>query len=219
MRIAKAFVDAVEPSGAIVTLSSSSTVTRALQQLPDSVAVIVCESRPGNEGVRAAETLAAGGRRVTVCTDAAMAPVCEASDVKSAVCGADAVWLVGDTAGELDVFVVNKTGTALLALVAQRYAMRWCVCVDSTKFMRLSTEEFEERKAQLESGPPEEIYQEGPAGVHLEVFNPTFEAVRVDMAHISLVTEDGVLSYRQALAMAEGNMRALEYLDNAVDAG
>jgi len=86
---------------AVLTLSHSGTVLSALRDA-DLREPFVAESRPENEGVAVAESLA-GDRPVTLHTDAATARVLHEASVDIVLVGADTVLPDGS--------VVNKTGT------------------------------------------------------------------------------------------------------------
>lgn len=91
----------------VLTLSWSSVVAQALAGLAGGGAEIwVAESRPLNEGARLAEVLAGKGLAVTLITDAQVAGAAKEATV--GICGADALFADGT--------VVNKAGTALMAL-------------------------------------------------------------------------------------------------------
>ncbi len=105
------FSSCLKKRSVILTLSSSDTVKRALMHAwrrKRLERVILTESRPLLEGRQMAVELGRAGVPVTLIVDAAMLEAMRAADV--ALAGADAVTVQG---------VVNKTGTALLALTAR----------------------------------------------------------------------------------------------------
>ncbi len=112
--------------GDILTLSSSSTVLRAL--LHDREArrgrVVVLESRPAAEGRDAARALAAAGVPVLFAVDAAVATL---------VPSCAAVLLGADSIG--DRGVVNKIGSLAAALSAERAGVPVLVAADSSKIL------------------------------------------------------------------------------------
>jgi translation initiation factor 2B subunit (eIF-2B alpha/beta/delta family) len=121
--------------GALLTLSRSSTVERALVEAarrrasagpaPRYPLEVVClESRPGLEGRTLAEALAGAGARVTLAVDAAL---------ESLIGGCDALLLGADSIG--DAGFVNKIGSAAAAHAARRHAAPVIVLADTTKLL------------------------------------------------------------------------------------
>lgn len=158
-----------------LTLSRSGTVLDALRSGADSV--VVAESRPAREGIEIAETLAAAGLAVTVCTDAAMASVLADTDppIEVVLVGADTVLADGR--------VVNKTGTRSAALAAIHEDVPVYVVAARDKIATDTT-------PTIESGPPSAVY-DGDAD--LTAVNPTFDVTPA--AHVDgVITEDGLLS-------------------------
>ena len=156
------------PTGTIITLSYSSTVLEALRRLQPA-RVIVAESRPLNEGVKAAEALAASGIHVTLITDAQVGLFVRQAE--AAVVGADAI--------RPDGSFVNKAGTRLLALAAREAKVPLYVVSETMKAGAA--------REPAEEGDPREVYpDEG-----LDVRNVYFEEVpaRVVTAYI---TEHGL---------------------------
>lgn len=94
---------------AIMTHSASGTVQAALVASKDRIGSVLCTtSLPGGEGRALARRLSSAGLDARVIADAEIARVC--STVDMAIVGADAV---------TEQAVVNKVGTALVALAAR----------------------------------------------------------------------------------------------------
>lgn len=165
------------PEGAvIVTHSFSSTVATALLgawRKGQRFSVICTESRPVLEGIALAKVLAGAGIAVRLITDAAIYR--HMAGATLAMSGADTVALQG---------VVNKAGTALLALAARAHRRRFLVLAGTHKFLPASRELSGEP-----SRDPREIVPEEIAGV-------TVSNLYFDLTPLSLVTailsEDGV---------------------------
>lgn len=184
-RAMSACVDATEADGAaaeraaslvgsrVLTLSRSGTVLEALEAARPEI-VFVAESRPGREGITAAEALSAAGIDVTVLSDSAVGSVV-ASDVDTVLVGADSV--LGDGR------IVNKVGTYNAANAAAESRTECFVVCSRDKIVPRTG--FDP-----ELGSPEEI--RGDSGT-LPVYNPTFEAVPAALVS-GIATEDGVLS-------------------------
>jgi translation initiation factor 2B subunit (eIF-2B alpha/beta/delta family) len=109
----------------VVTISSSRAVYEALRAagLRSPAMEIVClESRPGMEGRDQAERLAKAGCRVVLAVDAAAYLELGGSDAW--IVGADSIGVSG---------VVNKVGTATLAVCAARQRVKGYVVADTSK--------------------------------------------------------------------------------------
>lgn len=168
--------------GTAITLSRSGTVAAALRR--GAGAAVVAESRPACEGIGVAETLAEAGLDVTLCTDAAVGHVLATRDIDAVLVGADAVLPDGR--------VVNKTGTRLAALAADREGVP-CHAVAACDKIQVDEEPH------LESGSPDTVY-DGDASV--AVVNPTFDVTPVDLVD-GVATERGVLGPAAIAAVAE----------------
>jgi translation initiation factor eIF-2B subunit delta len=169
------------PAGAtVLTHSYSSTVVDALLETRD-VKVIATESRPVREGVLLAERLAAAGIPVTLILDAAIAAY--AGRCRLALVGADAV-----TGGA----VVNKTGTALVALAAWTENVPLYALCGSEKFLPDSYVPPREPPKD-----PRQVLERELPGIRVE--NYYFESTPLEW-FAGLVTEDGVKRYEGPLA-------------------
>ena len=105
----------------VLTHSSSGSVVRALERVRGKVALVLCTaSIPGGEGRALARRLQNAGFEAEVVPDAGIARACEQAGI--ALVGADAVTEEG---------VINKVGTALVALAA-REAGIGCYAVAAT---------------------------------------------------------------------------------------
>ncbi|WP_276299926.1 NUDIX domain-containing protein [Halorussus lipolyticus] len=160
-------------SETVLTLSRSGTV---LDALPAADRVLVAESRPAREGVGVAEELAEmeNAPDVTLHTDAAIGHALATEDVDAVVVGADAILPDGR--------VVNKTGTLLGALSADREAIDCYAVAASDKIRTDDT-------VHLDEGDPEDVY-DGDAGI--EVLNPTFDVTPAELVS-EVITERGTL--------------------------
>lgn len=170
-----------------LTLSRSGTVVDALLQ--GASATVVAESRPNKEGVGVAETLAQGGVDVVLCTDAAVAHVLAIRDVDIVAVGADAVLPDGR--------IVNKTGTRMAALAADREAIPFYAVAACDKVR-------ENSDVHLETGDPRDVY-DGDAGIAVE--NPTFDVTPAELVD-GVVTERGILDV-PAIETVASEQRAL----------
>jgi len=105
----------------VLTHSSSGSVVRALERVRGKVALVLCTaSIPGGEGRALARRLEASGFEAEVVPDAGIARACEQAGI--ALVGADAVTEEG---------VINKVGTALVALAARETGIG-CYAVAAT---------------------------------------------------------------------------------------
>jgi translation initiation factor 2B subunit (eIF-2B alpha/beta/delta family) len=162
----------------ILTHSYSATVAAALRAALEAGSlfrVIVTESRPMGEGVTLAEALGEQGAGVTLIVDAAMYRMLPEADL--ALTGADSV----STAG-----VVNKAGTALLALAAARLGVPFYTLCSTEKFLpaaaRLKPETARDGREVLDR----------PL-VNVVPANYYFDTTPLDLV-AGIVTEEGVLA-------------------------
>ncbi len=156
----------------VLTLSRSGTVESALEAA-DLRSVFVAESRPGREGIGAAERLAGGGLDVTVLADAAIEGLVAGGEIDTVLVGADTVLEDGS--------VVNKVGSRTAMGAATESGIDGYAVCSRDKIVPETT--FDP-----EPGPADAIY-EGAAD--LAVHNPTFERVPPEMVS-AVVTEAGV---------------------------
>lgn len=172
----------------VLTLSRSGTVISALTALAETemlARVFVCESRPMNEGVKTARDLASKNIPVTLLVDSAMSEAIK--HVDCAVTGADCI--------SADGFLLNKTGTLLLAMLAKEKGIPFYVVCDSLKFSpQLRENIYVEDQDEAEVADVSDV--EG-----ITVWNRYFEWVPVDMVK-EFITEQGVLRPDQLSALA-----------------
>lgn len=183
--------------GRVATLSRSGTVLTALVEAePDSV--LVAESRPGREGVDAAERIAIEtAAAVTVTTDAAFGELLAEHETGALLVGTDAILPDGR--------VVNKVGTRGAVTVANAEGAACCVVTTADKVRPAVDSEVigfdrEERDAT-------EVY-EGAAAVSAE--NPTFGATPAERFD-AIITEDGVLDIDDVQEVAAEHRRRAEW--------
>lgn len=179
----------------VCTISRSGTVLAALREA--DAAVVVGESRTGNEGVAVAEELAAEGREVTLTTDAALPSV-----VAGAVGPEPDAVLVGADAVLPDGRVVNKVGTRSLGLACRREEVPCYVVATRDKVAGESV-------AWGEAADSAALADD--AAVTVE--NPVFDATPSDCVTV-LVTERGVL-YEDAFAAVVDEHREQATWDGA----
>lgn len=177
--------------GTVLTFSSSSTVRATLLDAGRSpgLEVICLESRPANEGRSLAETLARNGIRTIYAVDAAAERLLDRTDV---------VLLGADSVGDLGV--LNKIGSAAIAVGAAARSIPLLVTADSTKLLPPGfPQEIDDPR------PAEEVWR-APSGVR--VWNRYFEII--PSTHVtSIVTDHGVF----APEVADHHRRALEAPD------
>lgn len=185
-------------TGTLFTLSRSATVERALlalgrSALPGVRRAIVCESRPGGEGIATARVLAAAGWEVTLVPDAACGVfIGEAAVV---ICGADSV--------RADGSVVNKVGTYPLALLARGVGVPvYAVC----ESLKIAAPEF---PLVLEEMAPDELLPEPIPGVIPR--NVYFDRTSAELI-TGVVTERGLLAHADITHRAAEAGAALTYL-------
>ncbi|MCS6953751.1 MAG: hypothetical protein RMK57_14460 [Bryobacterales bacterium] len=168
----------IPEGGTVLTHSSSSTVLAALLSACRAgrrFSVICTESRPMFEGVALAKALAAARIPVTLIADAAVYHHFQKASL--AVSGADTIAWQG---------VLNKAGTALVALAARAHRKKFLVLAGTHKLFPADRELIWER-----SENPREILPEECAGLH--VSNLYFDLTPLDLV-TAVVTEEGTFS-------------------------
>lgn len=182
----------VIPRDTLITLTYSSTVIEVLGRLRPR-RVIVSESRPLYEGLRAARALAGHGISLTLITEAQLALFVR--EAQAVVVGADSV--------RPDGSFVNKVGTHLLALAARAERVPLYVLADTLKVAAPS----QPQRFTVEEGKRREVSRER----WLEVRNVYFEVIPARLV-TAYVTEEGVrkpAEMRKYAAEAERRWRAL----------
>lgn len=161
----------------VVTLSYSSSVLVAINAILATrpLAVSCSESRPALEGRRLAADLAAAGVPVTVYSDAGLAQAL--GDADAVLVGADAIapsWLL------------NKSGTRMLAAAAAQQGVPVYVVASRDKFVG---EQLAARLV-IRSGHPDEVWDTPPPGAIVR--NPYFESVPLDLVS-AVISDFGIL--------------------------
>ena len=151
----------IAPGCRLMTISYSGTVLRALLAAKARLRrVYVCEGRPLMEGRQLAERLHTAGVAVTLLTDAQAFVIMSQVDV--VLFGADAILSDGS--------VVNKVGSAQLALAAHQHHKPVWVAAERLKWARGDPPHVE-----LETQSASEVWSDAPEG--MEVSNIYFEVV------------------------------------------
>jgi translation initiation factor eIF-2B subunit delta len=153
----------------ILTHSYSSSVIQVLSEVAKTrkgIHIIVCESRPGREGIKTLHALK--DVETTFIVDAAA--LLELKQVNKVVVGADALYM--------DSFV-NKIGTLALALGANHSHIPFYVVSEGSKYLPLSYAPLIQKEY-----PPEEVLQNG------NVDNPYFEKIPMEFV-TKLIAEGG----------------------------
>jgi translation initiation factor eIF-2B subunit delta len=125
----------LKKKSSVITLSRSGTVSNLLKQWHkknNNLKVVVCESRPKNEGRLTAKELAKAGIKVELITDAMMGIY--VPKVDAVIIGADSVLKSGN--------VVNKVGSHALALLCKENKKPFYVVAAKSKFSNKSSFNF-----------------------------------------------------------------------------
>lgn len=175
----------------VVTLSYSRSTLALLEALAEAreVRVACAEGRPALEGRRLAARLAAAGIPVTFFTDAAVGHALGAAD--AVVVGADAV---------SPEWVLNKSGTRLLAAAAAQQGISVYVVATRDKFVSHAVAS----RLEVREGAAAEVWGAPPAGV--TVRNPYFETCPVELV-TGLITDRGVLSPDAVVEVCDAILR------------
>lgn len=190
-RVAALAADLIAEGATILTHSRSSTVVAAFVEASRAgrnFQVIATESRPGLEGRTLAEEVARHSIAVTIIADAA---------ADSMMARAEAVLFGADRV--TPEFLVNKTGTRMIALAARERRLPVYALSDTTKFINPAG--FPCEGEDKRSG--DEIWPDAPAGIR--VVNRYFEPTPLDY-FTGIVTEEGILSPEAARKRAETSL-------------
>ena len=178
----------IQDGARVLTHSRSSTVLAAFieaKRAGRNLSVVATESRPMLEGREVAAALAGEGIPGTVIADAAAALALD--EIDFVMLGADTI---------TPSILVNKIGTRMIALaVRARNLPLYAVC-DSSKFIGENYSNATTRQYRN----TEELWPDAPRGV--TVVNSYFESTPLGI-FTGIVTEDGVLSIRDASRRAE----------------
>jgi len=161
-KLARTIADRIASGTRVMTISYSSTVSRALQTASDRLGhVFVCEGRPLCEGRQLAGELNDAGIAVTLVTDAQMH--LRMPEVDMVLLGADSVVPKRGA--------VNKAGSALMAVAARQFDKPVIVAAESLKRVRGDPGET----PMLESGSATEVWPDAPDGIGIS--NVYFELI------------------------------------------
>jgi translation initiation factor 2B subunit (eIF-2B alpha/beta/delta family) len=173
----------VVPRDTIITLTYSSSLVEVLGRLRPR-RVIISESRPLYEGLRAARGLAGHGIALTLITEAQMALFVR--EAEAVVVGADSI--------QPDGAFINKVGTHLLALAAKAEGVPVYVLAETLKVAAPS----QPQRFTVEEGKRQEVTR----ARWLEVRNVYFELTPAKLV-TAYVTEDGVRKPAEMKAYAQ----------------
>lgn len=164
----------------VFTHCHSSSVTQMLKYAKHDgkqFRVICTETRPLFQGRITAQEMLGLGVEATLIVDSAARCFIKSADM--AIVGADAISSEGN--------VVNKIGTACIALCAKEARVPFYVVSELLKFDPLTLcgeyEGIEERRG-------DEVWKDAPDG--LAIRNPAFELVRRDFIH-GIICEEGII--------------------------
>ena len=179
-KIIKHMIHLVQSGGTVATYSRSSLVIQGLLDIKKSgidCNVALCESRPMNEGRRAAAELTQAGIAVTFWVDAAMSEM---------VKHCDCVIIGADSFSRTDL--VNKIGSKALALLAQESSTPFYSICTTDKYMPETIVQPHE-----EDHETSEVWSDPPGLV--EVKNIYFETVPLKWI-TQLITERGTFAHK-----------------------
>ena len=145
----------------ILTLSNSKTLLEVFKiwsKTNKRLRIIVCESRPKNEGIILAKALAKGNIRVNLITDASMSNYIAKAD--AVIIGADMILKNGN--------IVNKTGSRNAAIMCRYFKKPFIVLATKNKFTNKKTyRPVAENSREIVNKSPENI----------KVYNYYFEEI------------------------------------------
>ena len=164
----------------VFTHCRSSTVThmiRKAKQNGKDFEVICTETRPVFQGRNTAKEMLDLGLKTTLIVDSAARSVMREADL--VIVGADAITSEGN--------VVNKIGTATIAVLAREARVPFYVVSELLKF---DPETLSGEYETIEERGRDEVWKDAPK--KLKVRNPAFEVTRRDYIH-GIICEEGVV--------------------------
>lgn len=172
----------IPDGGVVITHCHSTTVVNVLRRAKaegKEFRVIVTETRPLYQGKLTAKDLLAAGIPVTYIVDSAAYLFMRDADLY--ITGADAI--------TSDGYVVNKIGTALMAVAAKRFDVPYYVAASTLKYDPVTAAGFPEL---IEERDPREIIdpEEIPGA---KVRNPAFDVTPPDLVD-GIISEIGIYS-------------------------
>lgn len=172
----------IPDGGVVITHCHSTTVVNVLRRAKAEgreFRVIVTETRPLYQGKLTAKDLLAAGIPVTYIVDSAAYLFMRDADLY--ITGADAI--------TSDGYVVNKIGTALMAVAAKRFDVPYYVAASTLKYDPVTAAGFPEL---IEERDPREIIdpEEIPGA---KVRNPAFDVTPPDLVD-GIISEIGIYS-------------------------
>lgn len=180
-RIAEIGAKRIRNGMIVFTHCHSSTVTHTLRKAKEAgknFEVICTETRPVFQGRITAREMLDLGIKTTLIVDSAARSFMKQADI--VLVGADAITSEGS--------IVNKIGTATIALIAHEARVPFYVASELLKFDAATL--WGEYEA-IEERSRDEVWKEAPE--MLVVKNPAFEVTRPDFIH-GLICEVGVIS-------------------------
>jgi translation initiation factor 2B subunit (eIF-2B alpha/beta/delta family) len=192
----------------ILTISNSSTIEKIFSRYKNKIReVVICESRPLNEGKITAEFCLNLGLNVTFITDAQAGSFID--NIDFIISGADSI-IKG-------VHLVNKVGTFLIALAAKRKNIPFYVISQTDKFIPLDFKNSDpdipdvnnqdgDSFIKLEEKNPDEVWEY--RSENLKVRNVYFDITPPDLI-AGIITEDGVTSPEESEMYIERNKKWL----------
>ncbi len=194
----------IPDGGTVITHCHSSelmAVFRRAREEGKEFTVIVTETRPRYQGKITARELLDMGVRVVYTVDAAAYYFMNKADVY--MTGADAI--------TSDGYVVNKIGTALIALAADRFNVPYYVVASSLKFDPVTMAGFSEP---IEERDPREVID--PSEIPgAEIRNPAFDATPPELVD-GIITEMGIYHPQALAAVMVSEKKVDEKLEEVV---
>jgi ribose 1,5-bisphosphate isomerase len=181
----------VKPSTALLThCNSAAALSVILQAHRDGkmIRVFATESRPWNQGYLSIKKLSENDVDVTLIVDSAVRYIIKDEDVKSVFVGADTVYSDGS--------VVNKIGTAQIALIAHEAHIPFYVCAETYKFF---FESLTGKLVKIEERDPIEIV-DPKKFPKVKFRNPVFDITPAKYID-ALITEKGIIAPSAAYAI------------------
>ncbi|MFH0860454.1 MAG: ribose 1,5-bisphosphate isomerase [Candidatus Altiarchaeota archaeon] len=184
-RIATIGASIINPGETILTHCQSDTVAQILMKAWDQgkkIKAVCTEARPRHQGYITASLLSKHGIPTTLIIDSAVYYMMQELNVDKVIVGADTIYSDGD--------IVNKIGTAQIALAAKKMNIPLIVAAESIKF---SPESIIGKMVKIEERDPDEVTRIPK----VKIRNPAFDITQSEYVDV-IITEEGIMPPQEA---------------------
>lgn len=190
----------VKPSSTLLTHCNSAAALSVILQAHregKAIRVFATESRPWNQGYLTITKLAENDIDITLIVDSAVQYIIKDEDINAVFIGADTVYSNGS--------VINKIGSAQIALMAHEAHIPFYVCAETYKF---SLESLTGELVKIEERDPAEIV-DTKKFPKVKFRNPVFDITPAEYIE-ALVTENGIVAPSSAFEIIKKEFKEMK---------